>query len=298
MTIEELQSAPQAQDVAGAPSVNDNGSESDNHNDLRSLVLTLAKKADERSAELAERVAFLEGQRSAGNNTSAPSEAATTTTDSNDKALRGPLGRRLGSTRAVSLARTKEESAPTNCEEHGLSAHPTIQNTDEADPFSINMNEDMPLHSTLRSVRGIPEDDPVEVISDRVMLIERRLEAYDEEKSVFDERKYLLPESTFSLLITHPPNSVPFMFAAFSMALSISCLTLTLLSSIQNGSRGNWLGIPGGVDPEVRAAQFLGKLVFQLFEGPFSNKSCLSHDITTITTLFDIFHLCLIMKVY
>lgn len=72
------------------------------------------------------------------------------------------------------------------------------------------------------------------------------------------------PESTFSLLITHHPLSGPFAFAVFSAGLSISCLSLTLASSIKKGSQGNPLGMPAGVDSMVRGAQFLGELFFTM----------------------------------
>lgn len=107
------------------------------------------------------------------------------------------------------------------------------------------------------------EEAEEEALTDRILQIEQRLDHADEEKmllSADDERKYLLQESTFSLLITHNPFSVPFAFAVFTVALSITCLCLTLSSAIQKGSTGNPLGIPGGVDPAVTAAQFLGKL--------------------------------------
>ena len=93
-----------------------------------------------------------------------------------------------------------------------------------------------------------------------MLLIEQRLESYEDEKDILeDESEYLLSESTFSFLITHHPISIPFVFAVFSMALSISCLSLTLASSISKGTKGNILGIPAGVDKTVRAAQFLGE---------------------------------------
>ena len=97
----------------------------------------------------------------------------------------------------------------------------------------------------------------------RITLLERRLENYEEEKVLMtsnDEQKYGLSESTFSLLVTHHPFTVPFAFAVFSVALSISCLCLTLASSISKGTKGNTLAIPAGVDGMVRAAQFLGEL--------------------------------------
>ena len=122
--------------------------------------------------------------------------------------------------------------------------------------------------SKLQSVIGIPEDDDFDdndeeqaVLDDRITLLERRFENYADEKDIYDERKYALPESTFSLLVTHHPLSIPFCFAVFSVALSISCLCLTLVSSISNGTKGNVLGIPAGVPSTVRAAQFLGTFV-------------------------------------
>ena len=113
----------------------------------------------------------------------------------------------------------------------------------------------------MNTVVGVPEDDKEEALADCVLFNERRLENYEDEKGIFDERKYALPESIFSLLITHHPLSVPFGFAVFTIALSIACLCLTLVSSISDGTKGNRLGIPAGVDGTVIAAQFLGELI-------------------------------------
>lgn len=98
-------------------------------------------------------------------------------------------------------------------------------------------------------------------ISSRIRTIENRLDAYDDEKEVLvnHENTYTLSESTFSLLVTEDPCTVPFAFAFLSVALSISCLSLTLASSIMKGNEGNRIGIPGGVPDLVRAAQFLGE---------------------------------------
>ena len=121
--------------------------------------------------------------------------------------------------------------------------------------------------SKLQSVIGIPEDDfddndeEQAALDDRITLLERHFENYADEKDIYDERKYALPESTFSLLVTHHPLSIPFCFAVFSVALSISCLALTLASSISNGTKGNVLAIPAGISGTVRAAQFLGTFV-------------------------------------
>ena len=117
--------------------------------------------------------------------------------------------------------------------------------------------------SPIKLVEGIPEEtnnDIEEAMNERMTLIEQRLESYEDEKDTLeDESEFLLSESTFSFLITHYPISIPFVFAVFSMALSISCLSSTLASSISKGTKGNILGIPAGVDKTVRAAQFLGE---------------------------------------
>ena len=116
-------------------------------------------------------------------------------------------------------------------------------------------------------VTGIPEkniyDIEEQALDNRIALIEQRLETYEDEKDIFDtdERDFPLADSTFSLLVTQHPLSVPFAFGVFSIALSISCLCLTLASSINQGTARNKLGIPAGVDATVRAAQFLGKYI-------------------------------------
>ncbi len=106
---------------------------------------------------------------------------------------------------------------------------------------------------------GLKDDE----LSERLDLIERRIEDFEDIKSDCDgdDEKYKLPESTFSLFITHHPLSVPFAFAVFTTALSTCCLGLTLAESVSNGTQGNVLGIPGGVSDAVRAAQFFGAIV-------------------------------------
>ena len=129
----------------------------------------------------------------------------------------------------------------------------------------------------LTAVVGVQEDMVEEGLATRVDLIERRLKT--EEKEPPDESKYSLPESTFSLLVTHHPLSIPFAFAVFSTALTISCLSLTLASSIQNsGGKENPLGIPAGVGGMVVAAQFLGERIH-----PFAN---LTHHVTNCVLCF------------
>lgn len=191
MTIEDdaRAAAPQSQSGDGAENIKYNVHEDDD--DLKSLVRILA----DRSTELAERVALLEGSK------------------------------------------------------------PSSQQVGDGNPI----------------VTGIPEknidDIEEQALDNRIALIEQRLETYEDEKDIFDtdERDFPLADSTFSLLVTQHPLSVPFVFAVFSIALSISCLCLTLASSINKGTARNKLGIPAGVDAIVRAAQFLGKYIYDVY---------------------------------
>eukprot|EP00986_Skeletonema_menzelii_P005908 scaffold2230_cov166-Skeletonema_menzelii.AAC.4 len=126
------------------------------------------------------------------------------------------------------------------------------------------------------SSERIPENtnntnDVEKALQERIKLLEQRMEDYEDEKdallgNINGQGEYHLVESTFSLLITEHPLSVPFMFGVLSMTLSISCLSLTLTSSINKGTSRNPLGIPAGVAATTRVAQFLGALVGVLME--------------------------------
>jgi hypothetical protein len=73
--------------------------------------------------------------------------------------------------------------------------------------------------------------------------------------------RFELPESTYSLLITENMCSIPFYAGIVASALSIMCLLLTLLDELQNKQPGNPLGVPAGLPPEVRMAQYLGIII-------------------------------------
>jgi hypothetical protein len=55
--------------------------------------------------------------------------------------------------------------------------------------------------------------------------------------------------------------SIPFYAGIVASALSIMCLLLTLLDELQNKQPGNPLGVPAGLPPEVRMAQYLGIII-------------------------------------
>lgn len=173
-------------------------------------------------------------------------------------------------------------------------------NKDDAAHSSHASNQEVSFAKDMPSVRGIAERPPQDAdygdsVTQRMALLEQRLDDYDDEKDgqiLNDEDEYNLSESTFSLLITEYPLSIPFGFAVSSVALSVICLTLTLASSIFKGTKGNRLGehimctfllycanvisilcctvsnasilvysigMPAGVTNLVRVAQFFGK---------------------------------------
>jgi len=266
MTIEGSVAAPQA-----ATDINDGGiggmSSVDNSNNhhLESLIQRLtqqARVADERSIELAERVALLEegGGHCNSNNHNKNNNIQGNIDDTNNN--------RRQSKRKLRVSFRDNQQSDSYRDDTTLTRS-IIQRANSDD----NNNCDNNNSSSLKLVTGIPEDnnnnnEGEEILSDRITLLEQQLESYAEEKDnilLNDERKYLLPESTFSLLVTHHPISIPFCFSVFSVTLSISCLVLTLASSISKGMNGNRLGIPAGVDKTVRAAQFLGKLVICVY---------------------------------
>ena len=73
----------------------------------------------------------------------------------------------------------------------------------------------------------------------------------------YDE--YELPESTYTLLMTQPIISIPFATGLLGACLSLWYLALALKNELDNGEKGNPLGMPAGVQSEVRVAQYLGK---------------------------------------
>jgi hypothetical protein len=73
--------------------------------------------------------------------------------------------------------------------------------------------------------------------------------------------QFELPESTYSFLISAPIFSIPFNAGILASALSLMCLVLVLMDELQNNEPGNPLGVPAGLPPEVRMAQYLGIII-------------------------------------
>jgi len=80
-----------------------------------------------------------------------------------------------------------------------------------------------------------------------------------------DDGSYL-PESTFSLLITEEQCSAAFIFAIFTVLLSMTSLIISLVYVLMLGDEGNPLNLPVNVNPLVRGAQYLGVIIGVLME--------------------------------
>ena len=217
-----------------------------NYDDLKSLVRILS----DRSKELAERVSLLERGTSDNNKTLSQVER------DDDELLSPGVSSLFDAASERSIVRGQFSN----------------------DHLEIGPDE------KLNAVTGIPEknnisNDVEEALQERVKLLEQRMEDYEDEKDVLlgnlnsqGEYQYNLAESTISLLITEQPLSIPFVFGVSSIALSISCLSLVLASSINQGTHRNPLGIPAGVAATTRVAQFLGELLIDLM--PMRRISC------------------------
>lgn len=70
-----------------------------------------------------------------------------------------------------------------------------------------------------------------------------------------------LPQSTYSLVIASDICSIPFNSALLALGLALVCLVLTLLNELENKEPGNPWGVPAGLAPEVRFAQYLGIII-------------------------------------
>ena len=75
-----------------------------------------------------------------------------------------------------------------------------------------------------------------------------------------------LTRSTHSLLFTEPISSIPFAFALIIVLMSYTCLFLACWYNMKDGSRGNYLNSPMGVEVDVRIAQYLSLVIGLLME--------------------------------
>lgn len=79
--------------------------------------------------------------------------------------------------------------------------------------------------------------------------------------SMWKFESYELPQSTYTLLISEPVLSRAFLMGIVAAVLSIMSLSIVLVSELDNGTADSPLGLPTGVPPEVRMAQYLGKIL-------------------------------------
>lgn len=81
-----------------------------------------------------------------------------------------------------------------------------------------------------------------------------------------EDDTYELPESTYTLLMTEHIASIPFVTGIIAAAFSLMCLVLAFMNEFDNRSDGNPFGMPAGVTPTVRLAQYLGVIIGVIME--------------------------------
>ena len=138
---------------------------------------------------------------------------------------------------------------------------------------------DMDRKLSLADLNSLLEES--KVLQERVELLEKSRFPAEESVSLFrktgieqnvieEDRKeasssikaFELPESTYTLMITTKVLSISFLAAIVACFLSVYCLTIVLINELDKGDVDNPLGLPAGVNPEVRMAQYLVRLEF------------------------------------
>ena len=125
---------------------------------------------------------------------------------------------------------------------------------------------------------GNPKDEEslhrVSLLENKVNEIEDTARKEDGRREEIEE-EYVLPQSTFTLMITENPLSGPFIFAICATALSLLCLGLTLAENLHKATSKNHFGVPLGVSKTVTAAQFVGIFLGVLFEDEIPEGECM-----------------------
>jgi hypothetical protein len=94
-------------------------------------------------------------------------------------------------------------------------------------------------------------------------LKRRRSSVHRRKEKPWKYRKFPLPESTYTLLITENILSVSALVGVITVAISLTALAITLKYELDKAENGNPYGMPPGVVTEVRIAQFLGTIIGQ-----------------------------------
>ena len=95
-------------------------------------------------------------------------------------------------------------------------------------------------------------------------IMERGVVTTADTESAYTTDKFELPESTYTLLISEDIVSMPFIAGIIAWCMSLLCLVLVLLDELGNAEPWNPLGVPAGLQPEVRMAQYLGIIVGEI----------------------------------
>jgi hypothetical protein len=212
------------------------------HLDIADLVRSLderaraaderARAADDRSAALAERVALLESQ--------------ITKSDESRPSFYSPYEPESAAEKRPSLHNPFESERNITSFRTGKNVRIDIGSGSIQD-LASGLREEEPIQTVVgvtENINNYRAQDPAS-LQYRLDRIEDRLYDVEEEtRASFNPNEFTLPESTFSLLVTEHPLSSPFIFALFTVVLSLTCLGLVLADSVQSGTADNPINIP------------------------------------------------------
>lgn len=213
------------------------------HLDIADLVRSLderaraaderARAADDRSAALAERVALLESH--------------ITKSDESRPSFYSPYEPEPAAEKRPSLHNPFESERNITSFRTGKNVRIDLGSGSIQD-LASGLREEEPIQTvvgvTEENINNYRAQDPTS-LQYRLDRIEDRLYDVEEEtRASFNPNEFTLPESTFSLLVTEHPLSSPFIFALFTVVLSLTCLGLVLADSVQSGTADNPINIP------------------------------------------------------
>lgn len=163
----------------------------------------------------------------------------------------------------TSSGSTSDEANGEQCtniisiEEFNALVEQTRQLQVRLDELELQQNEDVPI-----SIAPLKQSH----LGYRESRNRRRSSALNESmvEELYDT--FELPPDTYTLLMTQPIYSIPFLAGFIAPLLAASCLILAFINELDQKSHGNPFGVPAGVRNPVRAAQFLGVIVGILME--------------------------------
>jgi hypothetical protein len=140
----------------------------------------------------------------------------------------------------------------------GDSNHHSINGSARSDPHALTQSYIEALVARVENLEKAAALDPADE-SDEPEHSTSPLTIQDNRTKSGLNETFKLPESTFTLLITHEFLSIPFLTGLLACALALFCLTLVLIDEADQGTVDNPFSLPAGVTTPTRITQYVGK---------------------------------------